>query len=112
MSRMRLTLLLVAAIFISSCLLVAQPTPTPNSVGIQSIFTVTPSTLLIEQDQTHEEFVGRVIDMDGNPIGDANVSSRTNTTKSDLEGWFKLPAQGLPEWIRGRRTGSISRTRE
>ena len=111
MSRMRLTLLLVAAIFISSCLLVAQPTPTPNSVGIQSIFTVTPSTLLIEQDQTHEEFVGRVIDMDGNPIGDANVSSRTNTTKSDLEGWFKLPAQGLPEWIRVSSTGFISRTR-
>src|SRR6185436_9986353 len=111
MSRRRLTLLVVAAVFLSSCLLSAQPTPTPNRAGVPAIVTVTPGAFLIEQDESNAEFVGRVIDMEGNPIQGATLKSQNNTTTSDSEGWFKLPSQGVPEWISVNSSGFISRTR-
>jgi poly-gamma-glutamate capsule biosynthesis protein CapA/YwtB (metallophosphatase superfamily) len=56
-------------------------------------------------------FIGRVIDMDGNPIQGAGVNSQTNHAVSNNDGWFDLPSEGIPEWITANSNGFIARTR-
>jgi poly-gamma-glutamate capsule biosynthesis protein CapA/YwtB (metallophosphatase superfamily) len=56
-------------------------------------------------------FTGRVVDMDGNPIAGASVSSQTNHATSNNDGWFDLPSEGFPEWVTAKSDGFISRIR-
>ena len=57
-------------------------------------------------------FKGRVIDMNGDPIQGASVTSQNNNVKSDNEGWFDFPAEdSSPEWLEVKSDGYISRTR-
>ena len=69
------------------------------------------ATVIPEPSPQKYSFTGRVIDMDGNPIEGASVSSQTNHTTSNNDGWFDLPSEGIPEWITANSKGFISRTR-
>ena len=115
MTRLAFSLLLIMAVFLSGCSdLLEQSQPLENSAsspvaGSQSLTTVTPGPP--PGQQADEDFVGRVIDMDGTPIQGASVESADNTTISDKDGWFRLPRQGLPQWIKVASPGFISRTR-
>jgi poly-gamma-glutamate synthesis protein (capsule biosynthesis protein) len=114
MTRFLLSSLLALSIFLSACSSVPQPlqtssSPTP-SANIQppTISTLTPSA---DQQTTAEQFIGRVIDMDGAPISGAKVESPGKSTTSDKDGWFRFSADGLPQWIKVTAAGFISRTR-
>jgi poly-gamma-glutamate synthesis protein (capsule biosynthesis protein) len=63
------------------------------------------------QSKINEEFVGRVIDMDGKPVPGATLNAEASTATSDQDGWFTLPSQGLPQWITVTHAEFISRTR-
>src|ERR1043165_7012633 len=112
MTRLISICVLVLALCLSSCsstfeLPSLQNTPVPSAgVNLQSLSTVTPGP-----NQIRKDFSGRVIDMDGTPIANAYIESLNVKATSDKEGWFRLPGQGLPDWIRVTATGFISRTR-
>lgn len=117
MTRSILSPLLIVAVSLCSCLLLPGPfRPLENStsdevVGSQSLSTVTPGPILGQPDQANEDIVGRVVDMEGMPIQGASVESLNDAATSDKDGWFRLPAQGLPQWIKVTSLGFISRTR-
>jgi poly-gamma-glutamate capsule biosynthesis protein CapA/YwtB (metallophosphatase superfamily) len=91
-------LLLIGFLFLSGCSnLTEQSLPTA---------TVIPTPV-----PPKYSFTGRVVDMGGNPILGASVSSQTNHTTSNNDGWFELPSEGIPEWITAKSDGFISRTR-
>jgi poly-gamma-glutamate capsule biosynthesis protein CapA/YwtB (metallophosphatase superfamily) len=109
---------LILAVFLSGCSrLPGPPQPienaTPSPVVERQSFSRLIRELVtqLQQDQVNEDFVGRVVDMDGIPIEAASVESQNNTTMSNKDGWFRLPAQGLPQWIKVTSPGFISRTR-
>jgi poly-gamma-glutamate synthesis protein (capsule biosynthesis protein) len=64
-----------------------------------------------DQQITTEEFVGRVIDMEGLPISGAQVESAGKSTTSDKDGSFQLSGGSLPQWIKVTAAGFIARTR-
>jgi Bacterial capsule synthesis protein PGA_cap len=90
--------LLIGFLFLSSCSNLAEPS-------------VPTATVIPTPAPPKYNFTGRVVDMDGNPIQDASVSSQTNHTTSNNDGWFDLPSEGMPEWITVKSEGFISRTR-
>lgn len=92
----RLELILILAIF-TAC------TPKQQEIPVQAILpTATPAV---------ESIVGRVVDMDGAPVGGAKISSDTAVTLSANDGWFTLAGAGFPEWVTVQRVGYISRVR-
>ncbi|MCI0553141.1 MAG: CapA family protein [Anaerolineae bacterium] len=117
MTRSGLSLFLMIAVFLSGCSrLPALPQSPGNAtpgpvVQSQAFSTVTPRPDAQPQGQANEEFIGRVIDMNGIPIQGASVELMKNTTTSDKDGWFRLPSEGLPQWIKVTSPGFISRTR-
>ena len=114
MTRSTFRFLTILAIVLSGCSNLPAPTqsqnkPTPGAIlGSSSISTLTPSPA---QQSLGEDFLGRVVDMDGKPIAGAQIESLNNTTTSDKEGWFQFPSAGLSQWIKVTSPGFISRTR-
>jgi poly-gamma-glutamate capsule biosynthesis protein CapA/YwtB (metallophosphatase superfamily) len=103
--------LLILVIFLSGCSSLSGQNPTPSPVASpQSFFNLIPRPNS-QQQEVSQDFVGRVIDMDGNPIQGATLESLKNTAISDKDGWFRLPSQDLPQWITAISPGFISRTR-
>ena len=97
MTRLVLSHFLILSILLTGCS-PEQPLPT-----VTAIPTPVPKTY---------SFTGRVIDMEGNPIQNASVTSRNNNTTSDNEGWFDFPAEdSRPQWLTVKSEGFISRTR-
>ncbi|HEU0297764.1 MAG TPA: CapA family protein [Anaerolineales bacterium] len=117
MTRSSASFLIITLAFLLSCSgLSEHDRPSESSVTtptaeLPALSTVTPMPASTQQDQANELFVGRVIDMQGTPIPGASVASRNNATTSDKDGWFRLPAQRLPQWIKVTGPGYISRTR-
>ena len=101
MTRAALPRLFTLVIFLSGCsylpgtLPTVTPTLTPTLVPPPQKFSIT----------------GRVVALDGNPIGDASVVSQSGNTTSDHDGWFDLPSENTPQWITVQSEGFISRTR-
>ena len=114
MTRSFFSFLLILAVFLSACQnLPATPAPTTSPaptvhVATPALATVTPPP---EQGNSVREFVGRVVDMDGAPIQDAQVESSGNGTFSDQDGWFRFSGPGLALWVKVTAPGFISRTR-
>ena len=118
MTRSTLSHLLTLVIFLSGCMRLpeqAQPaenfTPGPTAEPQSFPSAIREFVTQLQQDEVNEDFVGRIVDMDGLPIEAAQVESLNNTTMSNKDGWFRLPAQGLPQWIKVTSPGFISRTR-
>jgi poly-gamma-glutamate synthesis protein (capsule biosynthesis protein) len=113
MTRSHFHFLAILAVFLSSCSNLPGPSQllnnlTPSAIlGTQSIATVTPSP----NQQSLKDFVGLVVDMDGNPISGAHIETFNNTATSDKDGRFQFPSVGLPQWIKVTSPGFISRTR-
>jgi Bacterial capsule synthesis protein PGA_cap len=113
MTRVRLSFLLVLTLLLSSCSNAPAPiqslnTPVPDTTGILPLSTVTP---ISEGSAGVQEFSGRVVDMDGNPIQGAQAEFSDGKTISDQDGWFRISGQALPQWIKVTASGFISRTR-
>lgn len=114
MTRSILSSLLALTIILSACSSAPQPiqsSSSPTSSANQqppTISTITPSA---DQQISAEEFIGRVVDMDGKPIAGAIVESAGKSTTSNKDGWFQLSGDGLPQWINVTSSGFISRTR-
>src|SRR5262245_4207582 len=117
MTRSSLSLFLIMIVFLSGCLrLSGSPQPSENSTPIsavqpQSLSTVTPRPDVEPLGQAGEDFIGRVVDVNGIPIEGANVELMQNATMSEADGWFRLPSQGVTQWIKVTSPGFISRTR-
>ena len=116
MTRWILSIPLILAVFLSSCvsaLATVRSTPSATAtVGNKplSLATVTPGPQPVQQTST-SELVGQVVDMGGIPIEGAQVEISHESASSDQDGWFRLSGQGLPEWIKVTAAGFISRTR-
>ena len=117
MPRAPLSLLLVLTFLLSSCSNIPGPmpepmqllnTPVPEAIGTLPLSTVTP---ISDGQAATQEFSGRVVDMDGNPIRDAQVETLAGETFSDQDGWFRFSGQELPQWVKVTAPGFISRTR-
>src|SRR5436190_4619865 len=113
MTHSTIRFLTVVAVLLSACSNLPFPyqpftnsTPDPN-LGSQSISTLTPGP----DQQSIQDFAGLVVDMDGKPIGGAQVESFHNTTTTDKDGQFQFSSAGLPEWIKVTIPVYISRTR-
>jgi poly-gamma-glutamate synthesis protein (capsule biosynthesis protein) len=98
MTRSAFTLFLILTFFLSGCSYLPErplptathpPDPTPQRIS----------------------FIGRVIDMEGNPIQGARVTTQNRETTSRADGWFDLPGENIPQWVMVRSDGFISRTR-
>jgi hypothetical protein len=99
MNRLMLSHVLILSILVTGCS-PQQPLPTVTAIPTP---TPVPKTY---------NFIGRVIDMEGNPIQNANVTSQNSNTTSDNEGWFDFPAEdSSPQWLTVKTEGFISRTR-
>lgn len=104
--------LLIMVIVLSSCSSLPGQNPTPSPIASpQSFFNLIPRPNSQQQEEASQDLVGRVIDMDGNPIQGTTLESLKNTAMSDKDGWFRLPSQELPQWIKATSPGFISRTR-
>src|SRR5512139_2892510 len=92
---------LILVIFLSDCSPLTGQNQTPSpAASPQSFFNLSPRPDSQQQQEVSQDLVGRVIDIDGNPIEDATLEFQNNTTTSDKDGWFRLPSQGLPQWIK------------
>ena len=94
------TLLIVTAIFsifLSAC--------TPAS---ESATTAKPTII---NSPTPKDLLGRVVDINGSPVAEANISTDTGKALSDNQGWFHLLSTGIPQWVTVSKAGFISRTR-
>src|SRR6188474_1875455 len=81
MIRTVFSLIILGSLLLSGCSnLTERPLPT--------------ATASPEPSPQKYSFTGRVIDMDGNPIPGASVSSQTNHATSNNDGWFDLPSEG------------------
>ena len=104
--------LLTLVIFLSGCSSSSGKNPTPGPIASpQSFFNLIPRPDTQQQQDLNQDLVGRVIDMDGNPIEGATLTSLKSTATSDRDGWFRLPSQEAPQWIKATSSGFISRTR-
>ena len=113
MTRSHFSILLILALFLSGCSSLPAPTETSEPPPVSTAAPLSLSTVTPNPDQQTRtiDFTGRVIDMDGKPIRDAQVESRDNSAKSDSNGWFALSSDGTPAWIKVTADGFISRTR-
>lgn len=103
---------LILVVFLSGCLSLPGQNQTPSPIeSPQPFFNLIPRPAPQQQQEVSQDLVGRVIDMDGNPIQGATLESLKNTTISDKAGWFRFPSQELPQWIKVTAPGFISRTR-
>jgi poly-gamma-glutamate synthesis protein (capsule biosynthesis protein) len=57
------------------------------------------------------ELSGYVMDLNGQPVADAEVHSATAQDKTNVRGWFSLPAQPYGQWVTVTHPAYISRTR-
>ena len=105
--------LLILAVFLSGCSPLTGQSQTPSPVASpQPFFNLLPRPDSQQQPQAvSQDLVGRVVDLDGQPIPGATLESSKNTATSDKDGWFRLPSVGLPQWIKATSPGFISRTR-
>jgi len=104
--------LLILVVFLSGCLPLTRQNQMPGPIATpQSFFNLIPRPDSRQPQKVSQDLVGRVVDMDGNPIKGATLESLKNTTTSDQDGWFRFPAQELPQWIKATSPGLISRTR-
>jgi poly-gamma-glutamate synthesis protein (capsule biosynthesis protein) len=115
MIRTTLSYLAVLAVLLSGCSteipapLAPSDLPTATAVvTLQPLSTLTPSS---DENASRKEFVGRVIDMNGDPVQGAQVESVDNSAGTDRDGWFRLSAGGLPRWLKVSAPGFLSRTR-
>ncbi len=95
---------LLLAVLLSAC---QTPRPASQPVGAPpaaSIPTPLPAAVT-------SEITGRVVDLDGNPIDGAVVSSDTGSAQSDAQGWFTVPGSGTAQWLTVTHPAYISRTR-
>ena len=106
--------LLMLAVFLSACRNVPA-TPAPTTSAAPTVHVVPPALATVtpppEQGNSVRDFVGRVVNMDGAPIQDAQVESSGNGTFSDQDGWFRFSGPGLAQWVKVTASGFISRTR-
>ena len=58
-----------------------------------------------------KDFSGRVVDITGLPVSAATISTDTDKTLSDDQGWFHITSDGNPQWVTVAKQGFISRTR-
>ncbi len=98
MNRTLLIVTIILAIIISSCTL------NPSIVS-------SPATATIISSPTSNDFLGRVVDLNGSPVPGADISTDSGNSMSDDQGWFHLSSTGVPEWIKVSKTGFIARTR-
>jgi hypothetical protein len=90
----RLPPLLIVVIFLSGCSSGSEPNPTPSPIASpQSFFNLIPRPNSQQQEEASQDLVGRVVDMDGNPIQGATLESLKNTATSDQDGWFRHPSE-------------------
>ncbi len=62
--------------------------------------------------QSNQVIKGRVVSLEGNPIEGALVTTSSEQTKTDPDGWFQLVAAGTdPQWVTVNHQSFISRTR-
>lgn len=107
-----LSSLIILAVFLSGCSSFPGQNRTPSLVASpEPFFNLIPRPASQQEQEVSQDFVGRVVDMDGNPIEGATLESSKNTATSDKDGWFRLPSQGLPQWIKVTSLGLISRIR-
>ena len=99
MNRIRFSTLLALLFVLAGCSSLLQPTAAPTATFVPSPTPPKPT------------ITGRVIDMDGNPIQGASVTSQNSSTASAQDGWFTLPSTGIPEWVTVKSSGYISRVR-
>lgn len=57
------------------------------------------------------EIIGRVVDVDGAPVANANIKVDTTIVLTDKDGWFRLPSDDGSQWVTVYKAGYISRTR-
>jgi poly-gamma-glutamate synthesis protein (capsule biosynthesis protein) len=109
MTRSIFSYLLALTTLLSACSSAPQPIQS-SSADVQPplLSTLTPSA---DQQTSAEEFIGRVVDLDGTPISGAKVESSGQTATSDQDGWFRFSGDSLPQWIKVSADGFISRTR-
>ncbi|HLO32414.1 MAG TPA: CapA family protein [Anaerolineales bacterium] len=106
--------LLILVTLLPGCSSLPQPPqPSHNTIPtivapLLSIATLTPGP---NQPVLGQDFAGRVVDMDGNPIPGAQIESLKDTAISNQDGWFQFSGQGLPQWLKVTASGFISRTR-
>lgn len=104
--------LLLLVVLLSGCSSSFGQNQTPNPIASpQSFFNLIPRPDPQQRQEVSQDLVGRVVDMNGNPIQGATLESLDNTTTSDKDGWFRLRSQGVPQWIEATSPGFISRTR-
>jgi capsule synthesis protein PGA_cap len=104
--------LLILLFFLYGCSSSQDQNPTPSPIASpQSFFNLIPRPSPQQQQEMSHDLIGRVVDMDGTPIEGATLASLKSTATSDRDGWFRLPSQEVPEWLRATSPGFISRTR-
>ncbi|MFP5019309.1 CapA family protein [Pseudonocardia phyllosphaerae] len=54
---------------------------------------------------------GRVVDLDGRPVADAEVRTDSGTTRTDAQGGFSVPATVGGSWVTVAHAGFLGRTR-
>lgn len=58
-----------------------------------------------------KEITGRVIAIDGKPVGEATVSTQEESTTTNGDGWFGIMTRYPSEWVTVKHPGFLSRTR-
>ena len=61
--------------------------------------------------ETTKEVAGRVVGMEGKPVGGATVFTREEKATTDSDGRFKIPTRRTSEWLTVEHPGFLSRTR-
>jgi poly-gamma-glutamate synthesis protein (capsule biosynthesis protein) len=113
MNHSLLSFLVVLSILLSGCSGPPAPTqspitPVPDVVGTVPLSTVTPAS---NRQAGVQDFSGRVVAMDGNPVAGAKIESVDGTATSDSDGWFRFAGGTFPQWLKASASGFISRTR-
>ncbi len=85
------------------------PKPTPTTVI--SAFTIGGEVSTPVQSSQDAFFIGRVINLAGEPVQGAKVYTSDAETKSDTKGQFRLPAGLVAQWVTVQHPDYISRTR-
>jgi hypothetical protein len=102
MDRKALQVITIFIFMISACSKPSAASPTP--IPTLPPTTTASNTLMMTN------ISGRIVDMDGAPVSDANISTDTGNVLSDDQGWFQITSQ-KPQWVTVTKSGFISRTR-
>jgi len=91
--------IIIITFIISAC------APSPN------LSTQAPTITAIIDSINAVDISGRVVDINGLPVPDANISTDKSRALSDDQGWFHIASTGIPQWVTITKQGYISRTR-